>query len=228
MKLFRRNTTISPVVGLVPNRCNNVAPRMAGKNHVFTLIELLVVIAIIAILASMLLPALNKARDRAKCTQCLNNLKSIGLYMGLYGDSYDFYPPAVNWNENSLPWKYYLADHNGISDWGTWKILYCPSKPLASEIMNSYGMNENFGHKKYASWRWDNVPPSKALVVMDAHWPNLLFYYGWANDMQRDENGIARHNSLQGSNILFQDGSVGTRNPWHYADAYQMARDGAW
>ena len=59
------------------------------KKQTFTLIELLVVIAIIAILAGLLLPALNKARESGKSSYCNNNLKGIGNYMLMYFDSND-------------------------------------------------------------------------------------------------------------------------------------------
>lgn len=71
----------------------------------FTLIELLIVIAIIAILAAMLLPALNKARGSAKKSTCTNNLKQIGTFLNFYLDEFNGYYPAYAQDEVGTFWS---------------------------------------------------------------------------------------------------------------------------
>jgi len=84
----------------------------SGRRCPFTLIELLVVIAIIAILASMLLPALNQARANSKRTSCLGNVRQIGIGMMFYVDSERGYYPVTDFN-TTTSWDNALALYDG-------------------------------------------------------------------------------------------------------------------
>lgn len=135
-----------------------------GRRRAFTLIELLVVLAIIAILASLLLPALSRARDRGQTVACLNNTRQLALAWLLYADDHNDRLPYnlggdasrttvaqrtdLNWVNNILNWELDSDNTNTLSLTGAGLGVYanrmaslyrCPSDHVLSKIQRDAG-----------------------------------------------------------------------------------------
>ena len=142
------------------------------KHMCFTLIELLVVIAIIAILAAILLPALNSARERGRSAACINNLKQIGNAAAMYqGDNEDYFPldKTSSCQASAEIFRFYTP-YIGDKKGGVW---YCPSRPSCSScgaVERGYGANIALGGIDYYLSSVSDIRgiPVKASKIINA------------------------------------------------------------
>ena len=185
----------------------------------FTLIELLVVIAIIAILASMLLPALGNARRLAKSISCINNLKQLHICGTAYSIDYNDYIARSGSNATSDGWWYYpntsYGNINSLHPYGAATIINCPAEAKMSELWRTYWMNYYVGYGipagKPARPRLQNVKnPGSSFYVMDSPLNAGARFSPTYSFSSSNLESISRHGSKMPLNTMFFDGHIGT------------------
>ena len=201
----------------------------------FTLIELLVVIAIIAILAAMLLPALNKAREKARGMACGSNMKQVGMVYLFYADDYQEFLPcrdnlaggftpggavidAKNWLDGVV--SYYLNRENASQK--AVELLRCPDEHATVDITTNYGLNYLIAIQtvdgvsrgiKTSSFR--NAPQTAMLVENYGHLcyaPAVLNASGAhvTGNIGPNRAAYFRHSGRAG--VIFLDGHLESRD----------------
>ncbi len=209
---------------------------MKRRNR-FTLIELLVVIAIIAILASMLLPALSKARAAAQNIKCVGSIKQLALAQTLYaGDNNDYFFPAYD-DDDKIWWM----------DWAllpyvSWDFVFkgCPNMSPFNEGYISYGYNflllfGSSGNRSTPCKVTAVENPSETIILQDANRDlpngNYIGIAPWAADLQKMGGTYASiaHDGGAKLNCAWVDGHASTEqnsklwtgqaptgNTWYY------------
>lgn len=210
---------------------------MPKRIHAFSLIELMVVIAIIAILASMMLPVLSKAMEKAKRTSCLNNLKQMGLGGHMAANDSNDRLPTSGGNSTNMIWNGTNLVHYGrMIKSGTLnaRMFYCPSadtfRPGGTNCLDSISVT---GVVAFSSYYFRGTRQGGPSRTEKAAGRVLISDYETREPYQVGEWYARSHQT--GKNVLRGDGSAGfVVNQWdsrwanHGGDSSPGAKDGTW
>ncbi|MBE6357182.1 MAG: prepilin-type N-terminal cleavage/methylation domain-containing protein, partial [Lentisphaerae bacterium] len=214
----------------------------------FTLIELLVVIAIIAILAAILLPALNSARERGRGVSCLSNARQVGQIFLYYAeDNHNYLPSkdalsggftpggeavdAKNWLDAVV--SFYLSHQNASKEPA--EVLRCPNEEALIDITTNYGLNWRIATKDYRPIKITQFTDSSKTAMLVENFGHLCYAENVINASRTHKTGnisenraaYFRHNAQAAVVFLDSHGEARNKEEIPCKEGYPDASDEA-